>query len=125
MTHESFREKEWGSADGRRIPIKDLGLGHLVNILNWVHDHHASYSDEIRRNMIAEAEYRKLNLFAQGKAYPREVDGRWVVYDVKTKTCVIEKPPEDYIDAVKDNPRYQEMSEWVQTQRQAKKQAKK
>lgn len=114
---EEFRETEWGCADGRRIKIKDMELGHLVNVINWVHDHHDGYSDYIRKNLIAEAEYRKLSLFASGKPYPREVDGRWMIYDVTTKQNIIEPPPQEYIDAVADNPRYQDMLECVKEYR--------
>lgn len=121
MSHQAFRETEWGCADGRRIKIKDMELGHLVNVINWVHDHRAKYSDNIRANMIAEAEYRKLALFAESKPYPREVNGRWMIYDVKTKQNIIERPPEEYIEAVADNPRYQAMSEWVQEYRKQRK----
>ena len=119
MSHTEFRETEWGTADGRRIKIKDMELGHLVNVLNWVHDH--NYSDRIRASMIAEAEYRRLTLFAEGKPYPREVEGRWMIYDVATKQHIIEKPPAEYIEAVADNPRYQEMSAWVQEYRKQRK----
>ena len=120
-THNDFREKEWGAADGRCIKIKDLELSHLVNIINWVHDHHSKYPDSVRKGMVAEAEYRKLGLFAEGKAYPRKVDGKWKVYDPETKECVIVPPPADYIETVKDNPTYQEMSKWAQKKRQAEK----
>lgn len=114
-----FREREWGAADGRRIKIKDMDLGHLVNVLNWVHDHDR-YSDDVRARFIAEAEYRKTFLFAEGKAYATKIDGRWKVVDPETGEGKIIPPPADYIEAVKDNPVYQRMSEWVQEKRQDK-----
>lgn len=116
-THDEFREKEWGAADGRRIKIKDMDLGHLVNVINWVHDH-PHYPNSIREGMVAEAEYRKLSLFAEGKAYPRKVDGKWTIYNPETKECAIVPPPADYIEAVKDNPVYQKMTKQAQKKRQ-------
>lgn len=113
----AFREREWGRADGKRVKIKDMDLGHLVNVLNWVHDHHDSYADYIRDQFVAEAQYRKILLFAEGKAYPGQIDGRWKVIDPVTGAGSIIKPPADYLDAVKDNPVYTEMSEWVQEKR--------
>lgn len=115
-----FREIEWGRADGTRVKIKDMDLGHLVNVLNWVHDHDRSYSDRTRQNFIAEAEYRKVFLFAESKPYPGLVDGRWKVIDPATGEGSIIRPPDEYLDAVKDNPVYKEMSEWVQAKRQSK-----
>lgn len=112
-----FREREWGTADGRRVKLKDMDLGHLVNVLNWVHDHDR-YSDDTRARFIAEAEYRKTFLFAEGKPYPTKIDGRWKVIDPETGDGKIIPPPNDYIEAVKDNPVYQEMSEWVRAKRQ-------
>lgn len=115
-----FREIEWGSADGRRVKIKDMDIGHLVNVLNWVHDHALRYPDRTREQFVAEAEYRRLFDFAERKPYPGLVDGRWQVIDPNTGQGKIIPPPEGYIQAVKDNPEYQRMSEWVQANRQAK-----
>ena len=121
MSELDFREQEWGTADGRRLPIKEMTLGHLVNVLNWVNDHSKSYSDRIRDTMRKEAEYRKLFLFAEGKPYPGLVDGVWKVIDPQTGTGSIIKPPDDYIEAVKDNPAYQRMSEAVKKIRKTRK----
>lgn len=111
-----FREREWGTADGRTVKLKDMDLGHLVNVLNWVHDHDR-YSSDTRERFVAEANYRKTFLFAEGKAYPAKVDGRWRVLDPKTGESKIIPPPADYIDAVKENEIYQRMSARVQEKR--------
>jgi hypothetical protein len=111
-----FREREWGTADGRSIKIKDMDLGHLVNVLNWVHDHDR-YSDDTRARFIAEAEYRKTFLFAEGKPYATKIDGRWKVIDPETGAGTIIPPPADYVEAVKENEIYQRMSARVQEQR--------
>ena len=84
MSNLDFREKEWGSADGRRIKIKNLETSHLVNILNWVTDHSKKYSSSIIEGMKAEAEYRKTFLFTEGKPYPQLVNDRWVLLDPTT-----------------------------------------
>jgi hypothetical protein len=112
-----FRERTWCTADGRSIQIKDMELGHLVNVLNWVHDNNRSYSDSVRGDFIKEAEYRKVLLFAEGKSYPSEVDGSWKIIDPETGLGSIQKPPEDYIEAVKDNELYQRMSKATQAKR--------
>lgn len=113
-----FREREWGTADGRRVKVKDMDLGHLVNVLNWVHDHDR-FSDDTRARFVAEAEYRKTFLFAEGKAYAALIDGRWKVIDPETGDGKIIPPPADYIEAVKENEIYQRMAARVQEKRQA------
>lgn len=112
-----FRERTWGTADGRRVRLCDMDLGHLVNVLNWVHDHTGRYSDHVKADLISEAEHRRIFAFANAEPYAGLVDGRWNVIDPKTGKGSVEKPPADYIEAVKDNPVYQEMSEWVQKKR--------
>lgn len=112
------REKVWRTADGRGIPIKDMQLGHLVNVINWIMDNADSYPKSILTLMVAEANYRKLFLFAEGRDYPQKVGRRWKVIDAKTGVGGIEKPPADYIEAVKDNAAYQNMSKRTQARRQ-------
>jgi hypothetical protein len=116
-----FREKEWGTASGGRVKIKEMTLGHLVNVLNWVHDHNDRYSDTIREHFINEANYRKLFLFANGEAYPGLVDDKWQIIDPATGKCSIEKPPEEYLEAVKGNEGYQRMAKKAQAKRVARK----
>lgn len=115
MTHD--REKTWRTADGRGIMVKDMELSHLVNVCNWVHDNELSYTPTIRDLMVAEAKYRQLILFAEGKEYPQLVDGRWKIINPQTGAGRIEKPPKEYIEAVKGNAAYQTMSKRTQEKR--------
>lgn len=115
MTHD--REKTWRTADGRSIMLKDMELSHLVNVVNWVSDNEISYTRSIRDLMIAEAKYRQLILFTEGKEYPQLVDGKWKIVNPKTGVGRIEKPPKEYIEAVKDNAAYQAMSKRTQEKR--------
>jgi hypothetical protein len=108
------RERVWRTADGRGIAVKDMQLGHLVNVINWVLDNSDSYPNSILNTMVAEANYRKLILFAEGKDYPQQVGSRWKVIDAKTGNGSIQKPPADYIEAVKGNEAYQHMSKRTQ-----------
>jgi len=117
MSHELDRERWWRTADGRSIPIKDMQLGHLVNVINWVHDNPESYTTEMLDIMIAEARYRQVRLFAEGKPYPQLVNGAWRLVDPNTGVGRIEKPPADYIEAVKDNPAYTAMFKRTQAKR--------
>lgn len=112
------REKVWRTADGRGIAVKDMQLGHLVNVINWVLDNNDSYPPSILKVMVAEANYRKLLLFAEGKDYPQKIGRRWKVINAKTGVGGIEKPPADYIENVKDNAAYQAMSKRTQAKRQ-------
>jgi hypothetical protein len=111
------REKIWRTADGRGIAVKDMQLGHLVNVINWVLDNPLSYPLHVRELMIAEANYRKTFLFAEGKAYPQQLGRRWKIIDPQTGDASIEKPPQDYIENVKDNEAYQHMSKRTQAKR--------
>jgi hypothetical protein len=111
------REQSWRSADGRQIKIKDMDIGHLVNVINWVIDNKNSYPDSIRDLMVAEAQYRQLTLFAEGKAYPQRIDNRWVLIDPVTGKKGIIPPPKEYLDNVKNNVAYQEMSKNTQIKR--------
>lgn len=113
-----FRERIWRTADGRGIPIKDMQLGHLVNVINWIADNETSYPEGLLENyFVREAHYRQLISFAEGKPYPGLVDGRWMVIDPHTGSASIQKPPADYIDAVKDNSVYQSMYRSTQEKR--------
>ena len=111
MLHD--RDTVWTTANGRGIAIGEMDLGHLVNVINWIIDSKNVYSQEIEDAMIAEANYRKLLLFAEGKPYPQKMGKRWKIIDPVTGEGKIEKPPEDYIEAVKDNPLYQKMRKKV------------
>ena len=120
MSHEHERERWWRTADGRSIPIKDMKDGHLVNVVNWIIDNPESYTKEILDIMVAEARYRQVLLFAEGKAYPQIIGNKWKLVDPETGVGRIEKPPADYIEAVKDNSAYQHMSKSTQTKRKAR-----
>lgn len=115
MTHD--REKKWRTADGRGIAVKDMQLGHLVNVINWIIDNPDSYPQHVLELMVAEANYRQTPLFAEGKSYPQKVGRRWKIIDPETGKGSIEKPPADYIEAVKDNPAYTAMFKRTQTKR--------
>lgn len=115
MTHD--RERTWRTADGRGIKVKDMELSHLVNVINWINDNKDSYPTGILKLMVSEAKYRQTFLFADGKEYPQLIDGRWKLINPKTGAGRIEKPPADYIEAVKDNPGYQAMSKRTQSKR--------
>lgn len=112
-----FADTEWGRADGTRVRIRDMDVGHLVNVLNWVHDHRARYSDRIREGFVAHAKTLQLAGFMEGKPYPQLVDGRWKVMDPVTGKSEIRPPPADYIEAVKDKPGYQAMAAEAQEMR--------
>lgn len=112
------RDKIWRTADGRSIAVKDMELGHLVNVINWILDNPISYPRHIRDLMITEANYRKVFLFSESKPYPQLVNKRWKIIDPQTGIGRIEKPPADYIEAVKENEAYQTMSKRTQAKRQ-------
>ena len=113
-----FREQPWGTADGRRVKLKDMDVGHLVNVLNWVHDHDGIYGDRIKSYLKQEAEYRRIFAFAESQPYPMISNtGRWEVMDPNTGQGSIVKPSDEYIEAVKDNACYQRMSKAVQKKR--------
>lgn len=116
----NFRSRAWGTADGRKVLLKDMDLGHLVNVLNWTNDHDGLYGNSIKEDLAKEADYRKVFLFAEGKPYAGIINGRWMIIDPNTGEGSIQKPSDEYINAVKDNPVYQKMSEWVQAKRQDK-----
>jgi hypothetical protein len=119
MSHEFNRERFWRTADGRGIAIKDMKDGHLVNVVNWIIDNPESYTTDILDLMVAEAKYRQVLLFAEGKAYPQKVGQKWKLIDPETGVGRIEKPPADYIEAVKHNPAYTEMFKRTQAKRKA------
>jgi hypothetical protein len=111
------REKVWRTADGRSIAIKDMQLGHLVNVINWITDNRDAYAPSILDTMVAEAKYRQTFLFAEGSAYPQKVGHGWKIIDPQTGVGKIEKPPADYIENVKDNAAYQHMSKRTREKR--------
>jgi hypothetical protein len=95
-----FRETLWGSADGRRTKIKDLTVSHLTAILNWIKRYPKMYPPHVYKNMVREAHYRKLILFAEGNPYPTFNGEQWELVDAKTGENFYEPPPQEYIDAV-------------------------
>jgi hypothetical protein len=103
-----FRETLWGSLDGRRTKIKDLTVGHLTAILNWIRSHPTSYPPQVYKNMVQEAHYRKLLLFADGKPYPVWTGDAWELVDPATGETLYEPPPQTYLDAVKASRTQQE-----------------
>jgi hypothetical protein len=115
MTHN--RDSTWRTADGRSIAVKDMQDSHLVNVINWILDNPDSYPLTSLTRMIAEANYRKTLLFAEGKAYPQQVGKRWKLIDPQTGQGHIVPPPPEYIESVKENPGYQAMSKRTQARR--------
>lgn len=115
-----FRERTWGTADGRRVRFCDMDLGHLVNVLNWVTDHDGRYPSRVVEDLTKEAEYRRVFSFANCEPYAGFIDNRWKIIDPKSGKTTIQKPPKEYIEAVKDHPGYQEMSAWVQKKRKTR-----
>jgi hypothetical protein len=71
--------------------------------------------------MVNEAKARQVLLFAEGKEYPQLVGSQWKLINPTTGEGSINAPPKDYIDAVKDNQRYQEMSKRTQAKRKINK----
>jgi len=115
MTHN--RQKLWRTADGRSIEVMNMTESHLVNVINWITDNPDSYPKSSLDLMVAEAKYRQTILFAEGKAYPQQVGKHWKLIDPVTGEGKIVKPPQDYIEAVKDNTAYQTMSKRTQIKR--------
>jgi hypothetical protein len=111
------REKNWRPADGRVVKIMDMELGHLVNVVNWILDNPLSYPQHVLELMVAEAHYRQTVLFAEGQAYPQKIGDRWKIIDPQTGKGHVEKPPAEYIDAVKDNDGYQKMAKRIRNKR--------
>jgi len=110
----SWREHPWGSADGRVIKIKEMKLGHLVNVLNWVHDLPDRYRQETKDLLVREAEYRKFLGFSGKKPYPEKIDGRWVMFDPKTGLTQIQAPPKRYLNKAEKNKAYLDLKEQVE-----------
>jgi hypothetical protein len=115
---EFWRERTWRTADGRSVKIKDMDLGHLVNVINWIADNSSAYPSSIYDVMVREANYRQLVLFAQGKPYPQKFAKNWQVVDPATGQGRIIPPPPEYIEETKDNEAYQRMSKRTQKLRQ-------
>jgi len=112
-----FRNRAWGTADGRRVRLKEMEIGHLVNVLNWVHDHDGLYGSSIKEDLIKEAEYRRIFAFTNGEYYAGLVEGRWYVIDPETGKGSILPPPEEYLKAAEENSSYQRMRERVAEKR--------
>lgn len=112
-----WRERIWRTADGRNVQIKDMDLGHLVNVINWIADNPMSYPKSIYDVMVREANYRQIILFAEGKAYPQKTNVGWRVIDPITGQGRIIPPPADYIEGTQDNEAYQRMSRHTQAKR--------
>jgi hypothetical protein len=99
-----FRERTWTSADGRQTKLKDVTVGHLTAILNWVKVREASYPTSFYQSLIEEAAYRKLLLFADGQPYPVLNGEEWELVNPKTGVTYVEPPPQEYLDAIKTIP---------------------
>lgn len=96
-----FGEAFWTSADGKRTKIKDLEIGHLVNILNWVAIKENKYPAHFVSDLTAHAYDIKFKLFSESKPFPHLADnGKWVLMDPKDGTCKVERPPAEYTEAV-------------------------
>ena len=117
----SARESMWHTADGRSIRITEMTLSHLVNVINWIGANPSSYRPRIFEIMVNEAKARQVLLFAEGKEYPQLIANQWKLINPKTGEGSINAPPKDYIEAVKDNQRYQEMSKRTQAKRRLSK----
>lgn len=102
---EEIGNIQWGSADGRHLLIKDMEIGHLVNCINWVEDHPKNYSKHpyLYEELEEFAKHRAFLLFLDRQPYPLKADGRWFVYDPATDKKGIIKPPQEYIDYVKEH----------------------
>lgn len=99
--YQNIGDLSWGSADGKQRKIKDLTLGHLVNILNWVNDTANAYPADFISAIEKYAGEQKFILFASKKPYPDRVDGKWMIIDPKTGQGKIEAPPKRYIKKVR------------------------
>lgn len=99
--YQNIGEMTWGAADGRRRQIKDLTLGHLVNVLNWINDPNNSYPQEFIQGMEKYATDQKFILFSSKKPYPDRIDGKWMIVDPVTGNCKIEEPPKRYVKKVR------------------------
>lgn len=117
----SNKESMWHTADGRSIRIAEMTLSHLVNVINWIGANPSSYRPRILEVMVNEVKARQVLLFAEGKEYPQLVGNQWKLVNPQTGEGRISAPPADYIDAVKDNQRYQEMSKLTQAKRRLSK----
>jgi hypothetical protein len=96
-----FAETNWVSADNKKTKIKDLELGHLVNILNWIAIKSNKYPADLIENFTAYAFDIKFSLFSQGKPFPHLADnGKWVVMNPADGTCKVERPPAEYTEKV-------------------------
>lgn len=104
-TIEEIGNIQWGSADGRNLLIKEMTLGHLVNCINWVQDHPINYSKHpyLYEELEKFAKHRAFLLFLEKKPYPLKHNDRWFVYDPKSDKMGVVKPPQEYIDYVKEN----------------------
>lgn len=114
-----FEETTWTSADGKKIKIKDLELGHLVNILNWIRIKANKYPDSLIEDFTTYAYDIKFYLFAQNKPFPHLADnGKWVIMDPVDGKCSIERPPAEYTEAVieraKENPGMERLQKLVE-----------
>ena len=96
-----FGEKTWTAADGKKTKIKDLEVGHLVNILNWIVIEKNAYPKDVINGLVAHAYDIKFRLFSNNKPFPHLADnGKWVIMNPLDGTCKIERPPADYTEAV-------------------------
>lgn len=103
MNHNQFHEfgeLEWGTADGKRIPIKDLALDHFVNILNWINVPFNNYPKSVISQFEEYARTMAVVKFAAKEPYAIELNGKWQVVDPTEGLRDANRPPQEYYDAV-------------------------
>lgn len=121
---ETWQDKVWRTADGRQVKLKDMDLGHLVNVINWINDNTESYGFSTKQAILKEVQYRQTILFSQGKPYPQKVGASWKIIDPVTGQGSIIPPPKEFIEAAKDNEAYQKMFERTQKLRKQRNESK-
>lgn len=79
------RDTEWGTFDGRRIPIKHLSNAHLANIIAMMRVNFTTPSD-LFKVLLQEAKDRELpQEYLDLAPYPfLDTDGRWKTLNFKT-----------------------------------------
>lgn len=110
MQIEDIGNINWGTANGKRILVKDMELGHLVNVLNWIYKHKKDYKPELYGQLEEYAKHISFFLFVDKKPYPYKKGNKWYIFDTSSGKLIHEKPPEEYIKYIKehhaDNPRF-------------------
>lgn len=102
---EEIGNISWGSADGRSTLIKDMNVGHLVNCINWIQDHPEKFSrhPNLYQELEEYAKHKAFLLFVDKQPYPLKSNDRWFVYDPANNKLGVIKPPQEYINYVKEH----------------------